>query len=45
MRAIVVLLLVMGVLSGCGSATTNPESAQSKCKGTWDSRTNTCIGG
>jgi hypothetical protein len=43
------LLMLIGVLAvgGCASSssTTNPESAQAKCKGTWDSRTNTCIGG
>jgi hypothetical protein len=43
------VLMLVGALAsvGCASSsgTTNPESAQAKCKGTWDSRTNTCIGG
>src|SRR5262249_38302399 len=44
---IVVLLLGSLAAAGCASSgsTTNPESAQAKCKGTWDSRTNTCMGG
>ena len=48
MRVIVTVLLLLGALGGCAtgrSTVTNPEGAQSSCKGTWDSRTNTCIGG
>ena len=47
MRGVLLLLLISVLaMGGCASSsTTNPESAQAKCKGTWDSRTNTCIGG
>jgi len=47
MKAAVAMLLVLGVLAGCSTSGTasNPESAQSQCKGTWDDRTQTCIGG
>jgi hypothetical protein len=48
MRILMVLMLVGALASvGCASSGTgtNPESAQAKCKGTWDSRTNTCMGG
>ena len=47
MRMLMVLILVGALGAGCSSSgsTTNPESAQAKCKGTWDNRTNTCIGG
>ena len=47
MKAILTMLVVLLALGGCAtsSQTGNPESAESKCKGTWDSRTGTCIGG
>ena len=48
MRALLLLMLVAVLATGgcaSSSSTANPESAQAKCKGTWDSRTNTCIGG
>ena len=49
MKTILTMLVVVVLLGfgGCASSsgTGNPESAESKCKGTWDSRTGTCIGG
>ena len=47
MNAVVAMLLVLGVLAGCSTSgrSSNPESAESQCKGTWDSRTQTCLGG
>ena len=48
MRGVLLSMLISVLaMGGCASSssTSNPESAQAKCKGTWDSRTNTCIGG
>ena len=47
MKVAVAMLLVLGVLAGCSTSgkASNPESAQSQCKGTWDDRTQTCVGG
>jgi hypothetical protein len=42
---VIVAMLLLAALAGCSSTATNPESAEAKCKGTWDSRTQTCIGG
>ena len=49
MKIVLTVVAMLLTLGGCaadmGSSATNPESAQSKCKGTWDARTGTCIGG
>ena len=47
MKAAVAVLLMLGALAACSSTSsvTNPETAKSQCKGTWDDRTQTCIGG